>query len=246
MRNPCDEGVVSSAPDSRQCSASDRAGRAGGGHHRVQHDLHRRHRRERRASGAAPAARRDCRAGAVDRRGLHAVPGVADPGWGCARRSMGTTEVFVAGVLIFALASAWCGMAPDVGTADCRARQRRESARPCSCRAAWRSSARTSAKRARPRDRHMGRVHVDSRGHWTDPWRMARARVLVALDLLPQPAARRCSCWPSRGGGVPESRGEPADGRDRLARRSIGDRRSLRPRVRVDRGRKSWIFRAPL
>lgn len=115
MRNPCDEALVRSAPDSRQCSrvtglAVLAAAIIGSSMTFIDGTV---------VNVALPVLRQQLAATAAQVQwiveaymlflaSLLLVGGALGDRWGRRR-------VFVVGVLIFAAASAWCGMTPDVG-----------------------------------------------------------------------------------------------------------------------------------
>ena len=106
----------------------------------------------------------------------------------------GRRRVFASASVLFALASVWCGLAPDLTQLDPRARASRAWAAPCWCRAASRSSAPRSSERARARDRHLVGLHRDHGGDRPGPRRLADRAGLLALGVLRSTCRSRSPC----------------------------------------------------
>ena len=134
----------------------------------------------------------------------------------------GRRRVFSAGVLLFTLASAACGLAQGVGqliAARARAGRRRGAARTGKSRNHQRLIPRRGA---RARNRHVVGIHGNRRGHGARPRRLARRARVVALDIFYQPAARGRRARADLVARAREPRRECGEGRGR-ARRGGGD-----------------------
>ncbi len=148
--------------------------------------------------------------------------------------AFGRRLIFVIGIVIFTLASLWCGLSGHRRDADrgaCRAGRRRGADEP---RDAVDHLRHLPAEAARSRDRHLGGSLGARARHRASRRRPAHRASELALDLLHQRAGRR-----GRNRGQPHA-DHGVEGRDarepRPARpRHIGAR-ALRAHVRPDRG----------
>ena len=200
------------------------------GHPRVEHGVHRWHGRQRRVANPPSEARGNGSRSAVDRRGLHAVPGIAAARGRLAWRSLGTP------VHVRARHSDLCrGLR----------RMRRRHERAVSDRGARRAGHRRGVARAgqscpdlralqqgdpRTRNRDLGWVHLDCCRHRADHRRLAGRGALVAMDFLHQhPARGPGDRHRAKSAREPERAGVR---RHRLDRRGARDGWPLRSRVR--------------
>ena len=124
---------------------------------------------------------------------------------------LGRRRVFVVGVTVFALASVWCGLAPNISQLVV-ARAFRASGRRCSFPGAWRSSAPTSPRAARAGDRNLVGLHGDRRRSRPGARRMAHREFSwrwIFFINVPLAAAVLLITWRH----VPESRDKRGAGK---------------------------------
>ena len=104
---------------------------------------------------------------------------------------LGRRLVFLAGVAIFAIASAGCGVASSIHQFNhCQEHSGRGSG-AFLCRAAWRLSAHLLTKEPWPGDRDVVGFFRDHRRHWAGSRRMAGGACFMALGIFYQPSAWR-------------------------------------------------------
>ena len=99
----------------------------------------------------------------------------------------GRRRIYATGVAIFAVASAWCGLAPDINQLIV-ARAVQGCGGACSCREAWRLSARLLMPSAAVVRSEPGRVFLDYNRNRAGAWGLARSIHFFARGILHQRA----------------------------------------------------------
>ena len=105
----------------------------------------------------------------------------------------GRRRAFLMGVIVFATASAWCGLAPKHSSTDNRPRYSRTGRRVPGAREPGHYQCVIRRKGTRSSHRHLVRGHRNHHRHWTGSRRLAHPARFLAMGILPQPSIR-CRC----------------------------------------------------
>ena len=105
---------------------------------------------------------------------------------------LGRRRTFLAGVTVFAAASAWCGLSPNIHQlVIARAVQGVGAAFLVPGSLAL-ISASFDRKRTWSSYRHLVRLYCNHHGTWPHCWRLADPACFLAMGILHQPSPRRC------------------------------------------------------